>query len=52
MICKSDAISTACSLKDLMFSKVNTKVFGNIFNTSFWMNEPHCVDAHIHGKLL
>ena len=35
--------------KDLMFSKVNTKVFGNIFNTSFWMNEPHCVDAHIHG---
>lgn len=47
MICKSDAMSTACLLKDLMFSKVNTKVFGNLVNTFFWMNRPYCVDAHI-----
>ena len=44
MRCKSDAISTICLLKDLMFSKINTKVLVNMVNISCWMNRPHFVE--------
>ena len=46
--CESDVMSTACFLKDLVFSKVNVKVLGDTVDIAGGTNSASCLDIYIH----